>query len=1385
MNAPESGWVSRRARELRTAVAQIIGRSGQVTGAGFLVAEDLLVTCAHVVLAAGPGPGGTVQLVFPQVEGAPRVRGRVVGESWRSPDGDDVAVVRLTGTPPGVTALPLGSAEGCRGHQVRSFGFPAQAPPGGHFGFGVCGDLLRATGSRGLCLQLTAANDLTTGFSGAPVLDEVTGLVIGMLTEITSPDVYARGQGIAYVTPEQVLREIRPELTEEELFPYRGLEPFHAEHARWFHGRAEAVRQVLAGLARQRRLTILLGPSGSGKTSLIHAGVLPALASGELPGSDSWLPLLVRPRQDLAAEWVRAGLSEAGTDGLSGAVARALAAHPTAQRLLLVVDQFEELLTQSSVGAPDGRQGVTSQITEALEANHRLNVLLVMRDDFYPRLAAVAPQLLEAAMPGLLNVPAVLSKHELHDMATLPAREAGAHFDPGLPGLIVTDVLTTSPEGTAAGQATATVLPLVEVALSQLWLRRHEGFLTHEAYQRIGGVTGSLATWADTALDRLPPRQRPIAQRILTSLVRPADPVHHIPAVRAQVPLRELRDLATDPNRDPENDGDFDEVLAALTAHRIVTTHAPDTSQDADTTSAHPVAELIHDALIRDWGTLHEWVRQDHRFQGWLEHARAARARWDETSDPGDLLTGTALAEGLEWAQQRHLPGEITAYLTVSRQRQQEVIRRSRRLNAVLACVLALVLIAAGGAAWQWRRARAEQQADLSRQIAVKSGQLIQSNPDLASLLAVQAYRTSHTPEASASLQDAAALPLHRTLTGHEREVYSVAYSPDGRTLATGSTDGTARLWDSRTGRTRTVLRGHSDAVWSVAFSPDGRTIATGSTDRTARLWDVTTGRLRRVLSGHTDGLNSVAFAPDGRTLATGANDDTARLWDTATGKPGAILRGHTDWVYSVAFSPDGRTLATASKDDTARLWDVTTHQASVVLRGHTAPVWPAKFSPDGRLLATGSADQTARLWDVATHTTRLTLSGHSAEAWALAFSPDGHTLATGSADQTARLWDVATGANRAVLAGHTNAVEAVAFSPDGHTLATGSDDKTARLWNLLSGRARKTITGHTATVRAAAFSPDGRLLATGSDDQTVRLWDVASGRARGTLARNAGSFSSLAFNPDGRIVAGGSDDQTVRMWDVPSGRIRSTLPGQAGAVDSVAFSPDGRTLATGTDNNTAQLWDVATHKVRVSIPVTQGAGFRVNGVAFSRDGHSLATALGNNAVQMWDVATGRPGATFTGHTNAVDAVAFSPDGRTVATASEDLTARLWDIAATRTRTTLTGHTGPVRSVAFSPDGRTLATGGDEGAVRLWDAGTGQVRATLTGHTGPVWSVVFSPDGRILASVGSDRTVRLWDTGLPELGEAVHTVCGNVGRDLSQDEREGFLPGRRVGRVCP
>ncbi|WP_051796430.1 trypsin-like peptidase domain-containing protein [Streptomyces sp. NRRL S-87] len=1365
-------------------MAQIVGPDGRVAGVGFLVAEGVLFTCAHVALAAGSGPGEQVRLVFPHAPGAPRAEGEVLDEAWRAPEREDVAVVRLRSTPAGVEALPLGSAAGCRGHKIRSYGFPAQAPQEGHYGYGEAGDLLPAGEPRGPVLQLTKANDLTTGFSGGPVLDEVTGLVIGMLTAITAPDTYTRGQGIAYVTPTQVLREVWPDLVERDVCPYRGLEPFTAEHAQWFQGREDAVRQVLANLARQQRLVLLLGPSGSGKSSLVQAGVLRALAAGALPGSDRWLPVLARPRRDLPAELERAGLPGAATDGLAAAVTRRLATEPGAQRVVLIIDQFEELLAQPVNGdRQDRRLAGAEEITAAVHSSAELSIILIMRDDFYPRLAALAPQLLEAAMPGLLNVPATLSRQDLHDIVTLPAQDVGIHLRPDLPERIVTDVLAATPEGTAAQHAPTTVLPLLELTLSQLWERREDGYLTHEAYRRIGGVTGSLTTWCDTAVNQLPPDHQPIAQQILTSLVRPADPAHNVPPIRAQIPLDELRDLAASPEDGPGSGKAVDDVITALTRHRIITTQTFRSLQDPDAPPGPPVAELIHDALIRDWGTLRDWVSQDHRFQEWLDRTRERNARWAEKADPGDLLGGTALADGLDWSQKRRLPGDIAAFLTASKNRQQAVIRRSRRLNTVLAGLLVLALIAAGGAVWQWRVAATGRQAALSRQLAAQSNTLLGTNPELASLLAVQAYRASPTPESVASLRTAAALPLHRRLTGHTAEVSSVAFSPDGQTVASGSYDTTVRLRDMGTGKVRATLNS-IDEVAAVRFSPDGSTLAVGGGGGAVRLWNAATGKMRTILSGHTSEVQSVAFSPDSRTIATASSDTTVRLWDAVTGKQRTVLEGHSGVVFSVAFSPDGRTLATASGDTSARLWDVATGKTRTTLQGHTSEVYSVAFSPDGRTLATGGLDFTVRLWDVATGKTRTTLQGHAGEVYSVAFSPDGRALATAHDQKSVMLWDVASGAIRTVLSGHTDQVFSLAYSPDGHTLATGSADKTVRLWDVAGKTTGTALVGHTAELYSIAFSPDGHTVATASFDRTARLWDVGSGKVRATLAGHGREVLSVAFSPDGRTLATGGLDSTVRLWDTATGKTRKTLQGHAGDVYSVAFSPDGRTLATSSRDYAVRLWDVSTGKTRT---ILEGHTGPVSSVAFSPDGRTLATGSTDYSARLWDVASGKTRTTLIGHTDEVYSVAFSPDGRTLATGSTDYSARLWDVASGKTRTTLIGHTHEIVSVAFSPAGRTLATGSTDYSARLWDVASGKTLTTLNGHTDSVTSVAFSPDGRTLATASSDKTARLWDVGgaLPQPATAIEKVCRAVARDLTPAERTAYMPGRSPSPACP
>ena len=444
-----------------------------------------------------------------------------------------------------------------------------------------------------------------------------------------------------------------------------------------------------------------------------------------------------------------------------------------------------------------------------------------------------------------------------------------------------------------------------------------------------------------------------------------------------------------------------------------------------------------------------------------------------------------------------------------------------------------------------------------------------------------------------------------------------IAFSPDGKTIATAD-DHIIYLWDVATATPKAKLQGHTHWVSSLTFSPDGRTLVSGSWDYTIRLWDTATLAHKTTLTDlhphQRSAPNSIVFSPDGRTLAYGHMEDVV-LWDVHAGQIQRTLIGPTRNIALglVAFSPDGRTLATASGD--IRVWDVVSGKHKMTFVDHMAAVTNVAFSPDGRTLA-GSEGERIHLWEGVSGTPKTTLIGHTGEITSFAFSPDGRTLASGSYDSTVRLWNVTTGTAKATLTGW-GGVASVAFSPDGKTIASGHDDETVRLWDAISGHPKATLTGHTRFVTGVAFSPDGRTLASASYDKTVRLWDTRSGEYQRTLIEHTEPVWSVAFSPDGKTIAIGPKHE-VSLWNAATGEYQAGKSGFDNVLVPFAFSPDGQTLAThAKDDSHVMLWDAVTEDVKKTFD-WHGAYFDC--VAFSPNGATLATGTSTGFIFLWEL---------------------------------------------------------------------------------------------------------------------------------------------------------------------
>ncbi|WP_339683086.1 toll/interleukin-1 receptor domain-containing protein [Gimesia maris] len=1205
---------------------------------------------------------------------------------------------------------------------------------------------------------------------------------------------------IAGQSPVKMVRETLTTL--DSICPYRGLLSYREEDAPFFFGRETCINQLFETL-NQHSFVAVLGSSGSGKSSVVRAGLVPHLRQNGngtvweiitlVPGdrplralAEALIPLLTSGISEIDSLTEVNKLAKCFLDGsvkLRDVVERALEKQPGTDRLLVIVDQWEELYTLCQ-----NNKMIVSFIDQLLDASDNANcsVISTCRGDFSGLMLDYRP-LVDRIQESQVLISS-MNKEELQQAIEKPAEKVGLVIEPGLVQRILND-LDHEPGN----------LPLLSFLLEQLWDHRRGKYLVNEAYDAMQGVEGAITIKAEEVFNSLSPDQQELLPKIFIQLVSVGNESND---------TRRRAKILTEDHIEQS-------IIKLMTDKRLFVT-----SRDSEIQTV----EVAHEALISNWKRSQHWIDNIRGFLIWRKRFTPFVEEWKV--NPESLLRGGSLGEAKDWLaiHSQDLDKDEIKFIEASIERQVQELNEEQktrrqltsRLKIAISGVIGTLCLSIGLIV---SLTMVYNEKDKTNKLLVNNKKLLSDTTDLLTknekVLLEHYYMRNANDELNAGNYSKAIVWFYRTLTNARKPEYekwsskalmqistwsrvigqplknegiisAVAFSPDGNTVAAASYDSTACLWSVSDRQPIGKPLQHKRSIVAVSFSPDGNTVATASLDKTARLWDATNGLSIAPPLQHEDSVVAVAFSPDGKTVATASSDKTVRLWNTANGKPIAPPLQHQDFVVAVSFSPDGKTVAAACGDETARLWDVVNNKTIGKPLHHDGIVVAVAFSPDGKTVATASNDRTARLWDatngqpIVNHlqNDEPIVLRHDGIVNDVAFSPDGKTIATASNDKTARLWDVPYGRPIGTPLQHEDSVKVVAFSPDGKSVATASNDKTARLWDAEYGQPMgnplqhedsviavayspdgKTMATaskdtvrlrnilrhplkHASFVLAVTFSPDGKTVATAGKDTAARLWDTVNGQQIGNTLRHVNGVSAVAFSPDSKIVATASDDKTVRLWDAANGnQIRIPFQHER-SVMAVAFSPDGKIVATASNDATARLWD-ATSGTQIGTPLEhQGS---VVAVAFSPDGKTLATASFDKTARLWDMSNGKQIGKSLQHADYVRAVAFSPDGKTVATASNDATARLWDATNGKQISNPIQHEDSVVAVTFSPDGKIVATASTDTTACLWDATNGAQIGKPLQHQGSVVAVAFSPDGKIVATASNDTTACLWN----------------------------------------
>jgi WD40 repeat protein/serine/threonine protein kinase/cell division protein FtsL len=1116
----------------------------------------------------------------------------------------------------------------------------------------------------------------------------------------------------------------RAVLVGSDVSPFTGLTAFQEPDADRFFGRDHEITSI-AGKLRSLPLVTVTGPSGAGKSSLVRAGVIPALKrSGE-----GWEAIIIRPgRQPLAAlaevllaPSVRSSEMDTGrsiTRGADqvpadrGAVMNRLRIEPgylgialrtwarvRLRRLVLFVDQFEELYT---LGANNEERACVLACLGAVadDVESPLRVILSVRSDFLDRLVEQRT-FLDTVSHGLTFL-SPLDRSGLREALTRPMEVRDHRFDS--PAMIerILDELET----------TRSPLPLLQFTADKLWAGRdrQQRMLSESSLRALGGVSGCLASHADSVLASMPTQDARLARAVFLRLVTP----EHTRALATMVELRQLGDDVESMSR----------VLTRLIDARLLAVGGS-TGSAADGGESDGMVEIVHESLIDTWPLLGQWLVESEEDAIFLARLRSAARDWERSGHAAGLLwTGEAAGDARAW--HRRYQGELAPaekqYLAAVSAATERQHRLRRQILAGTFAVVTLLATTMAYLAWQESKAsraakqaaasfeqesvRAEKEAIRARdatRMAVARG--LPDDPTTQLALLREIEDTNAPPRGATHelrrLLHADVARMILTSTSTNGQIWSLALSPDGSRIAAGTGANKILVWNADGSGEPVVLHveidGRGSSITSLIFSPDSSRIAIGSADGTVSIWSANGSGAPLVFRGNSI-IKSLAFCSNGSRIAAASMDSAIHIWNTENLDAPMVLRGHQRVLSSAAFSPDCSRIASFSYDKTVQVWNIDGSGAPIVLRGQDV-VSSVVFSPDGSRIAAASPNGEVCIWNADGAGAPVVLSGHESSASAIAFSSDGSRLVSGSFDRTVRIWNTDGSGTPRVLRGHKKEVIAVGFDASGTQVASASHDNTVRVWNANPSYESWALSAPVQGVRSFDLSPDGSRILSAHDDGTVRMWNTDGSGASIILHDQNKTDQSVAFSVNGIRVAATSIDGTVYVWNTEGSRTPILLRGHHDRVASVDFSPDGSRIVTASINNdrTVRIWNA------------DGTGSPIvlrghNATALSLQPPQLSPSA-ENSIRAW--SSDGPGALIITSRRIFPALIvsslFVPDYFRVRSNPDRDRVPVWSMSSPDNPFVDYGNEKWMSSAVFSPDGTRIAFASED-AVLVWNA---------------------------------------------------------------------------------